>query len=591
MIHKLFSVKQKPLSDGKTPMRRIGDRAPSVPPALGVSEHEPAQGPAIVDNGYPNLADGGHVQNLAEVGTWRAVVPGVVSESDQGKCVVLDREYSSVLILATTEFYRSAAHGLVIGKIKQKKLSIENQAVTTADVIAAAVADVSKRGAANQPVKDDERNQALYEDLVRGAYNLRASDLHFEIDNGPRSRVLLRRYGRMRVWKEFDSQILLDAVAAGFNGKTKAGTASGPSWSKDRSLNTITEHKVRDTNINGRFSTYPVISGLDVVVRLLESDPSGRVASLQALGYAPSQIDGALMLALKKNSGFLAVVGGTGSGKSTTLKTMMNELPGKDVLKRYSVEDPVEYRMPGVRQISIQRGSDDAESVVKQKFHSALRMLVRMDPDVVMIGEIRDAQSGQMASEMVQTGHRVLTTIHGDSWVDALSRMTGQLIDISPEIVATRKFLSAVMYQKLLPVLCPHCKRPASDAMPAADLALIAERFKVDTKAMYCASEDGCGQCRVEGVASGGTVGVTVVAEIFVPNDEALTLIRERDWTVLEATWRATRQTGFDDPDMTGKTAFEHALFKACVGMIDPRDIEADFESFASYKIFEGVQQ
>lgn len=529
------------------------------------------------------------VKALEEVGSWRALVPGLVSDADQDKCVVLDREYSSVLILATTEFYRSGAHSILVGKIRLKTLSIEAESVASADVIAAAVSEGMRRGAASQIVKDDDRNLALYEDLIRGAYNMRASDVHFEIENGGRSRVLLRRYGRMRPWKEFDTKILLDAVAAGYNGKTKAGTASGASWSKDRSLSTITEHAFAATNVNGRFSTYPVISGLDVVVRLLENDPRGRVPSLETLGYERSQIDGPLRSALQRNSGMIAMVGGTGSGKSTTLKTMMNELPRKDELKRYSVEDPVEYRMPGVRQISIQRGADDDEDEVKRKFHSALRMLVRLDPDVAMIGEIRDAQSGEMASEMVQTGHRVLTTVHGDGVVDAMSRMTGRLINISPEILSTRKFLSAIMYQKLLPLLCPHCKVRAAQVMPPAELRVIRGRFGLDTYTMFCASEDGCDQCRVEGIDSGGTTGLTVAAEIFVPDDKALRLIRECDWAGIEAAWRKTRRTGFGDADMTGKTAFEHALYKASIGLVDPRDIERDFESFTSYQIFEGT--
>lgn len=82
-------------------------------------------------------------------------------------------------------------------------------------------------------------------------------------------------------------------------------------------------------------------------------------------------------------------------------------------------------------------------------------------------------------------------------------------------------------------------------------------------------------------------MGVTVVAEIYVPTDDDLPLIRKRAWTELEANWRRTRKAAFDEPDMTGKTAFEHALYKACVGTIDPRDIEAEFESFISYKIFD----
>lgn len=592
MIKALLKKSQQPAVQH---MRRVGDVAThqQAVEAAQVLAGTPAALSLVASGlGDPLQAAGlvgkvRSVESMGDVGSWRSTVPGVVSENDQVKCVVLDREYSSVLVLATSDFYRSGAHSTLLTKIAQKKLSVEAEIVTTAEVISKVILEGMKRGTVTKPVKDDDRNLALYEDLIRGAFNLRASDLHFEMDKGPRSRVLLRRYGRMRPWKDFDTGILMDAVAAGYNGKTKSGTASGASWASDRSLNTITEHKVGEKNINGRFSTYPVVTGLDVVVRLLESDPNGRVLSLEQLGYADSQITGPLRIALKKNSGFLGVVGSTGSGKSTTLKTMMNELPGKELLKRFSVEDPVEYIMPGVRQISIQRGSDDKDEDVKAKFHSALRMLVRMDPDVVLIGEIRDSQSGQMASEMVQTGHRVLTTIHGESWLDALIRLTGTLINVPAEVICTKNFLSALMFQKLLPVMCPHCKLPAKDVMTPEHLELIGNRFKIDTAGMCCANVAGCEHCRSDGIDSGGTVGVTVVAEIFVPDDASLKFIEDRNWSQLQLLWRNTRKVPFDHPDMTGKTAFEHALYKAYNGVVDPRDIEADFESFASYHIVE----
>lgn len=531
-----------------------------------------------------------HVRAIAEVGQWRAAVPGLVPESDQERCIVLDREYSSILILATPEFYASGAHSALLSKIRKKGLSIEAEQVADQAVIAQALAinETKLHGAINYVIKDDERNGALFEDLIRGAFKLGATDVHFEFNFAGRSHVRLRLFGRMRPWKSFETQVLLDAVGAGYFGKTKSGTASGPSWSKERSLNTITEHTIGGVQVHGRFSTYPVTGGLDVVVRLLKIDTdAARVPTLPALGYAPSQIGGELELAIQKNSGLIAIVGGTGSGKSTTLKTLMNQLPNKDELKRWSVEDPVEYLIPGVRQISIQRGADDDAAEVRKKLLSALRMLVRMDPDVVMIGEIRDSETAQIASEMVQTGHRVLTTIHGDNVIDALSRMTGRLIDIPAELLATGKFLSAIMYQKLMPVLCEHCRVPAESVLPSTTLELLRKKFSLRTAGMRCASSGGCEACSIDGIPSQGTQGLTVVAEILVPNIAIRHAIKQRDWLVLEKLWRGSRQAAFDDPDMTGKTAFEHALYKASIGLVDPRDIEREFEAFGSYEIYE----
>lgn len=564
---------------------------PGIPAGGGIPQ---AQDSTVVPMRPAAESERQHITAESQVPKWRSFIQGVVREADRERCVVLDLEFSTVLVLGTPEFYASGAYnGLTIG-ITNKSLSIEKAVSTTPEVIQKLIQindQRSSRSSGSVAIKDEDRHLALYNDLVKGAFAIKASDLHFEIDtSAPRSHVRLRLYGRMRDWKTFETKQLTDAVAAAFNAMSKKGTASGASWTQDRSLSTMTEHTIKDTKVNGRFSTYPVITGIDVVVRLLESDPRAvRVATLEELGYSQTQIEEQLHNALGRNSGLIAVAGMTGSGKSTTLKTLMDLLPNKHQLKRYSVEDPVEYIMPGVRQFSIQRGSDDKEEDVRRKFLSALRMLVRMDPDAVMIGEIRDKESGDIAAEMVQTGHRVLTTVHGDGAIDVLSRLTGRGINMPAEMLATRKFLSAVMYQRLMPVLCPHCRIPAARILPAPKLATLREKFKLDTNTMYCAHDAGCEHCRVDGINSGGTNGLTVAAEIAVPNAELLTFIGEKNWIGAEKAWRQTRRTHFGSPDMTGKTAFEHALYKASIGMVDPRDIEKDFEPLESYEIYPGA--
>lgn len=573
-------------------LRRISPTAAPVANHVRTEVRSPTDELAAMQlvNTDPALPKALAIRSISDIGNWRAAVPGLVADGDRERCIVLDREYSSVLILATPEFYASGTHSVLVNKVRQKRLSVEAERVADQSVIAQAleINEGKRRGAVNLVIKDDDRNLALYEDLIRGAFNIGATDVHFEMNFSGRTEVRMRLFGRMRPWKTFETDLLLDAVGAGYFGKTKTGTASAASWSKERSLNTITEHTIDGAQVNGRFSTYPVIGGLDVVVRLLKNDTNAsKVASLRDLGYAESQISTALKLAIEKNSGMIAIVGSTGSGKSTTLKTLMNDLPNKEQLKRFSVEDPVEYLMPGVRQISIQRGADDDAAEVKKKFLSALRMLVRMDPDVVMIGEIRDSETAEIGSEMVQTGHRVLTTLHGDNIIDALSRMTGRLINIPPELIGTKNYLSAVMYQKLMPVLCEHCRVPATTVLNPKVVEVLKRKFTLNVDSMRCASPDGCPQCRVEGMASEGTKGLTVVAEILVPTPEVRDAIRVKDWERVEQIWRGARTTAFDDPDMTGKTAFEHALYKASIGMVDPRDIERDFEAFSSYSIFE----
>jgi len=142
-------------------------------------------------------------------------------------------------------------------------------------------------------------------------------------------------------------------------------------------------------------------------------------------------------------------------------------------------------------------------------------------------------------------------------------------------------------------VLC-ECAHPARNVMPDEQLIILEKKFGLDTRKMRCRNEDGCERCRLEGLVSrngkvaAGTVGVTVVGEAYVPTVEFLEKIGNRDWRGAEKVYRLGRQTRFDDPDMTGKTMFEHALYKASGNdrhLIDPRLINSSFCSFNRYRI------
>jgi type II secretory ATPase GspE/PulE/Tfp pilus assembly ATPase PilB-like protein len=380
--------------------------------------------------------------------------------------------------------------------------------------------------------------------------------------------------------------LLKGALTAAYSKRTKSGTNSSGALSLERAMNTITEQVINNKTYNGRFNGYPLVNGYDVVMRLLDSDPKSTIPSIESLGYSANHVTQQILPAIFKNAGMMVIAGSTGSGKSTALRSFIYALPDRDHLKIYGVEDPVEYLNPFMRQISVQRNSDDPEDVVKMKFLSALRSVLRMDPDVLMLGEVRDHDSASLASEFNRTGHRVFTTVHGDGCVDVLARLTSEEIGIAPTTLAAKKYLSAVMYQKLLPKLCPHCKLPAVDHLPLKTQALLRHKFGVNPATMFVANEAGCPACKVEELGLAGTKGLTVVAEILTPNDSILAAIAQRDWAEVERLWRSQRHCGFDAPDMAGKTAFEHALYKACIGLIDPNDIEADFESFTTYNVF-----
>jgi len=138
-----------------------------------------------------------------------------------------------------------------------------------------------------------------------------------------------------------------------------------------------------------------------------------------------------------------------------------------------------------------------------------------MDPDVLMVGEIRDHESAVLMSEFTQSGHRCYTTAHGDSAVDGLSRLCGEQIQLPAELFAGARFLSASIYQRLLPVVCQHCRVPATSpegGLSKEKLDLIRRKFQLDPGTMYVARPGGCSECQpaIPGLTADGTKGVAL---------------------------------------------------------------------------------
>ena len=529
------------------------------------------------------------ISRLDDLGTFKGVISNTVNITLQKSVLVLDLGCAEVGVVCTSAFYGSSNYLTLLSTLKGPRFlcTLVREWITSEALLQHIRNQGDKRSLfhVGEVLNEDNKFIVAYDDLVSSAIQLEASDIHFEITNTKTTPIKLRIFGRLREWKWLPTELVKGALSSAYSKRTKSGTNSAGALSFERPMNTITEQVVQGKAYNGRFNGYPLVNGYDVVMRLLESDPHSTIPSIESLGYSSHHVEAQILPAIRRNAGMMVIAGSTGSGKSTALRSFIYALPEREQLKIFGVEDPVEYLNPFMRQISVQRNSDDPDEVVKMKFLSALRSVLRMDPDVLMLGEIRDHDSASLASEFNRTGHRVFTTVHGDGCVDVLARLTGEEIGIHPSTLAAKKYLSAVMYQKLLPKLCPYCKLPATDHLPAYTQELLRDKFAVDPGTMFVANEQGCPHCKVESVGLAGTKGLTVVAEILTPDDAILHAIRERDWMQVEHLWRVQRKHGFDAPHMQGKTAYEHALYKACAGLVDPNDIEADFESFDTYAL------
>ena len=261
--------------------------------------------------------------------------------------------------------------------------------------------------------------------------------------------------------------------------------------------------------IDLRLSVMPSIHGEDAVLRILDKRrlvPEGESLRLEGLGFAAEDL--ARMRALAAQPyGMLLVTGPTGSGKTTTLYGVLSEIhDGRD--KIVTIEDPVEYELPGVLQIPV----NDKKGLT---FARGLRSILRHDPDKIMIGEIRDAETAEIAVQSALTGHLVLSTVHANHVFDVFSRFAHMGID--PYSLTSA--LGGVWAQRLLRTVCPHCAEPAIPTQrDVAALQLIGEGAVGDFR-----RGRGCGECRGTGYR-----GRRAVAEILALDDRLRTLIAQR---------------------------------------------------------------
>jgi len=263
--------------------------------------------------------------------------------------------------------------------------------------------------------------------------------------------------------------------------------------------------KLAGKDIDVRLSSIPTAFGERLVLRL--QDRSNVVLELKQLGFSQDSLD-KLDSLLEKTYGIVLVTGPTGSGKSTTLYAALSKINKTDI-NIITVEDPVEQRIHGIGQIQV-------NSRIGLTFASGLRSILRQDPDVVMIGEIRDLETAEIAINASLTGHLVLSTIHTNDSAGAFPRLMD--MGCEPFLIATS--ILGVMAQRLVRVLCPHCKEPHElTDVELRSLEISRERTRGAT--VFRAA--GCNHCNQKGY-----LGRTLIQELMLINDDIRSLIMQR---------------------------------------------------------------
>ncbi|TMH01995.1 MAG: type II secretion system protein GspE [Betaproteobacteria bacterium] len=372
--------------------------------------------------------------------------------------------------------------------------------------------------------------------IITNALEMRASDIHFE----PFENRLIVRYR-------------IDGVLHEVESPPRRLSAAVISRIKIMAMLDIAERRlpqdgrirlrVQGKEIDLRVSTVPTMHGESVVMRIL--DKGGVALDFKRLGFEDDTLQGFLDVLMEPH-GILLVTGPTGSGKTTTLYTALDRLNKPDV-KILTVEDPVEYQMPGINQIQVKPQID-------LTFANALRSIVRQDPDVIMIGEIRDLETAQIAVQSALTGHLVLSTVHTNDAASTVNR----LLDMGVEDYLLTSTVIGILAQRLVRTLCPACKESYT-ALPEVVDELGLRKFSTKSDVtLYHAK--GCKDC-----GPTGFIGRVSIMEMLPMSDHLRTHVM-RHATSTELRAEAIKEgmvTMYEDgmrKAMNGVTTFEEVL-------------------------------
>ncbi len=365
---------------------------------------------------------------------------------------------------------------------------------------------------------------SIYEAILLDAVSANASDIHVERYH-ERIRIRIRADGEMRDLTHYhltprDHAGLINVIKV----RAEINIAERRLPQGGRS-----HMKVGSTNYDLRVQIQPSLHGEHAVIRLLSQ--TGRVLGLKELGMS-DRVAQFYQRLLDNPAGLVLVVGPTGSGKSTTLYAALQELADDGRRKVITAEDPIEYSIDNIQQTR-------ARPEIGFNFADAMRSFVRQDPDVILVGEIRDAEPALEAMRASQTGHLVLSTLHSNDAVDALQRLYD--LDVLPNSIAGE--LLAVVAQRLAKRICESCRQPSK-----AEPAILQELFPEQVPAGFrCFEGAGCKLC-----GGRGTRGRIAVVEYMQVNDDIRRVISlqppagELRWRALDAGLITMRDSALD---------------------------------------------
>jgi type II secretory ATPase GspE/PulE/Tfp pilus assembly ATPase PilB-like protein len=403
---------------------------------------------------------------------------------------------------------------------------------------------------------DHTAMQVVAKELIAQACRERASDIHIRVKRFS-TEILFRIHNELTRVSEQTPEHGKRLLATLYSAMASVSDNTyKPSERQDASIGD--RDKLPAQLFGVRIATAPTSTGSLMVLRLLYND-AGDDHELDRLGFSAAQCE--TFDALQRlPHGMNLISGPTGSGKSTTLQRVLTgQIAERNGTHHViTVEDPIEYPIPGAVQTPVVNApTEEARSLA---FAAAISNAMRLDPDTIMIGEIRDGASARSALRASMTGHQVWTTVHANGALAIVDRLID--LGLPLRMVTDESVVTGLISQRLIRLLCPHCSVSVAERSGELDAPLLARlRATLGSRfAQVRLQGDGCAHC-----AQRGTIGRTVVAEIVRTDAQFFAYLRDGEKALATAYWL---------DQLGGQTIVEHAIDKVASGLIDPRMAE-----------------
>jgi len=424
--------------------------------------------------------------------------------------------------------------------------------------------------------------ESMFDALFAAAIKRGASDVHITLDRTQgRAYIDFRVYGELFRYSDGWSYAKGVAFARATYGticSDRQCTEDSSGWNERTEQDANAFRVVDGVPLQVRYSHAPLRNGVHVAFRVLHNDASNAFRPLDELGYAPEQAR--LMMFALSRPGVIFLVGETGSGKTTTIRHLLEHY-GRMHGGRVNIltaESPPEYVIPYTKQSPQGKRSERNP----EPMPSLIRSMMRRDPDLIMVGEVRDEITAKTLAWATQSGHPVVTTAHAGSPIGLIPRLEG--LGLNRMTLRTPGFLNLVVYQRLLPVLCPKCSVPYLQARNAGKVSRgLCERVEsvvpADDLGGIRLRGKGCPHCKNLGIR-----GQTVCAETMMFDYQMLEFIGKGDDIGAMRHWRHhAGQGGYS----VGQSALTHAISKMRKGLVSPHAIESAFTSLAIDAVME----